>query len=262
MSSCSSVVAAEVPSLSFQRAARDPPQRSPAHPTQLTTCLLSGVITPPPPPPVCVTCSASLKDPQCRVPWSTFCADPWSAAEALHDRGCIKRSKSYLYFHIADQFHCMRTAEGGWAVDFIGSVDQPNDDWAEVRRTLGGEGCDMRLRLRHDMRSDCHRGDCQGACRRLLLCNLHCSSCALPRLPAAQVVKTLNARRAPDAPELPVGELEQQNVRRGAESDPYSASHTQCFDAVSRWYACDIENYGFAGAAATATSSRAGQQQV
>jgi hypothetical protein len=66
------------------------------------------------------------------VPWSSFCADPWSAGEALHDKGCIKRSKSYLYFHMEDQLHCMRTASGEWAVDFIGRVDEPNEDWAEV----------------------------------------------------------------------------------------------------------------------------------
>lgn len=44
----------------------------------------------------------------------------------------MKRSKSYLYFHMEDQYHCMRTADGGWAVDFIGRVDDPNEDWAEV----------------------------------------------------------------------------------------------------------------------------------
>jgi hypothetical protein len=48
----------------------------------------------------CNPCSQSLKNPECRVPWSRFCIDPWSAAEELHDRGCIKRSKSYLYFHM------------------------------------------------------------------------------------------------------------------------------------------------------------------
>eukprot|EP00882_Tetradesmus_deserticola_P027789 GHRQ01030916.1.p2 GENE.GHRQ01030916.1~~GHRQ01030916.1.p2 ORF type:complete len:106 (+),score=25.18 GHRQ01030916.1:413-730(+) len=78
-------------------------------------------------------CSDKLRDPACRVSWPRFCADPWSAAEELHDRGCIKRSKSYLYFHIEDQLHCMRTAGGGWAVDFIGRVDEPSEDWQQVR---------------------------------------------------------------------------------------------------------------------------------
>lgn len=80
-------------------------------------------------------CSSKLRDPACHVSWPSFCADPWSAAEELHDRGCIKRSKSYLYFHMEDQYHCMKTAEGGWAVDFIGRVDEPNEDWSEVSST-------------------------------------------------------------------------------------------------------------------------------
>jgi hypothetical protein len=42
------------------------------------------------------------------------------------------RSKSYLYFHMTDQYHCLRTAGGEWAVDFVGRVDEPNEDWAEV----------------------------------------------------------------------------------------------------------------------------------
>jgi hypothetical protein len=65
---------------------------------------------------------------------------------------------------------------------------------------------------------------------------------------ALQVIRTLNAQRAPEAPELPVTALEQKNVRKGSDKDPYSAAHAQCFDSVSRWYACDIEHYGFAGA--------------
>jgi hypothetical protein len=71
----------------------------------------------------------------------------------------------------------------------------------------------------------------------------------LPAAAAAlQVIRTLNAQRLPEVPELPVSELEQQNVRKGSGKDPYDASHMQCFDSVSRWYACDIEQYGFGGA--------------
>ena len=86
-----------------------------------------------------------MKDPNCRVPWSSFCVDPWSAAEALHDMGCIKRTKSYLYFHMQDQYNCMKTADGGWAVDFIGRVDEPNEDWAEVRAWLSAIGLEVCL---------------------------------------------------------------------------------------------------------------------
>jgi hypothetical protein len=43
------------------------------------------------------------------------------------------RSKSYMYFHMIDQLHCMVTDKGEWAVDFIGRVEETNADWAEVR---------------------------------------------------------------------------------------------------------------------------------
>lgn len=63
-----------------------------------------------------------------------------------------------------------------------------------------------------------------------------------------QVIRTLNAQRLPGVPELPINELEQQNVRKGSDKDPYSAAQSQCFDSVSRMYACDIEHFGFAAA--------------
>ena len=31
-----------------------------------------------------------------------------------------------------DQYHCMITEGGEWAVDYIGRVEQFNEDWAEV----------------------------------------------------------------------------------------------------------------------------------
>lgn len=62
-----------------------------------------------------------------------------------------------------------------------------------------------------------------------------------------QVVNVLNANRAPDQPEIPAGPLEQKNVRAGNFKDPYGVPGAdQCFDAVSRWYACDVQHYGFA----------------
>lgn len=64
---------------------------------------------------------------------------------------------------------------------------------------------------------------------------------------AVQVVSRLNANRAPDVPEIPLASLEQKNIRAGSVKDPYSTPGAeQCFDAVSRWYACDIQHYGFA----------------
>jgi F420-dependent methylenetetrahydromethanopterin dehydrogenase len=62
-----------------------------------------------------------------------------------------------------------------------------------------------------------------------------------------QVLRTLNANRNPDVPELPIADLEQKNVRAGNVKNPYAKPRAeQCFNAVSRLYACDVQHYGFA----------------
>lgn len=79
---------------------------------------------------------------------------------------------------------------------------------------------------------------------------LLCRACV-----ALQVVKRLNANRVKGVPEIPVTELEQKNVRAGNVKDPYTKPGAeQCFDSVSRWYACDVEHYGFASLKQTAAS--------
>eukprot|EP00878_Enallax_costatus_P016190 GHUV01016980.1.p1 GENE.GHUV01016980.1~~GHUV01016980.1.p1 ORF type:complete len:360 (+),score=69.06 GHUV01016980.1:529-1608(+) len=70
--------------------------------------------------------------PQCQVDWGEFCRDPWGSSDRVHDSGCLSRSKSYMYFHMMDQHHCMVTETGDWAVDFVGRVENANEDWAEV----------------------------------------------------------------------------------------------------------------------------------
>jgi hypothetical protein len=76
--------------------------------------------------------SDSLAQQHCQVSWGDFCVDPWGSSDRVHDKGCLMRSKSYMYFHMMDQFHCMVTAEGDWAVDYIGRVESANDDWKDV----------------------------------------------------------------------------------------------------------------------------------
>jgi hypothetical protein len=180
----------------------------------------------------------------CRVTWPEFCADPWSAADRLHDAGCIKRSKSYLYFHMLDQYHCLTAANGSWAVDFIGRVDEPNEDWSEARIPVLA----------------CTVLACFHACVCVCVCLPPPCRCPLTQRdlnrqrPAcshfplhAQVVRELNARRVPDVPALPAGPLEQKNVRAGNVRDPYANPDAEvCFDAVSRWYGCDVQTLGFA----------------
>jgi hypothetical protein len=93
------------------------------------------------------TCSDGLGQAHCQVSWGDFCVDPWGHSDRVHDKGCLMRSKSYMYFHMMDQFHCMVTAEGNWAVDYIGRVESANEDWKDVsaRARLGCLGRGARV---------------------------------------------------------------------------------------------------------------------
>lgn len=62
---------------------------------------------------------------------------------------------------------------------------------------------------------------------------------------AVQVVKEINKRREPDMPEIPYNPLMPKNVRTGSVSSPYGGANSHCLDAVSSWYACDMEKFGY-----------------
>eukprot|EP00775_Hariotina_reticulata_P011105 gene11105-11259_t len=71
----------------------------------------------------------------------------------------------------------------------------------------------------------------------------------------AEVVKEINKRRNPNFAELKVVELEPKNVRTANVSSPYSGDNANCLNAVSRWYACDIEKLGYLSNAGAAQQS-------
>lgn len=60
-----------------------------------------------------------------------------------------------------------------------------------------------------------------------------------------QVVKEINKRRDTAMPEIPYNPLVPKNVRSGSVSTPYGGENAHCLDAVSSWYACDIEKFGY-----------------
>lgn len=119
----------------------------------------------------------------------------------LHQRDCLARSKSYTYFHMVDQWHCMRTASGESAVDYVGSVETGDEDWSAI-------------------------------------------------------VAEINRRRdAAQVPALPSdSRLGVSNVRKGRVAGPYNGEHSHCLDAVSRWYACDAERFGYLPRKASASA--------
>jgi hypothetical protein len=60
-----------------------------------------------------------------------------------------------------------------------------------------------------------------------------------------QVLATINQRRDASLPEIPYNPLVPKNVRTGNVSDPFAGDNAHCLDAVSSWYACDIEKFGY-----------------
>lgn len=65
----------------------------------------------------------------------------------------------------------------------------------------------------------------------------------MPR--CVQVVAEINKRRTPGLAELPANDLVPKNVRTGSVSDPYAGEHRHCLNAVSRWFACDVDKFGY-----------------
>ncbi|GAB4819803.1 hypothetical protein N2152v2_006849 [Parachlorella kessleri] len=65
--------------------------------------------------------------------WDNFCADPGSFQRVCEkDRRCRRQSNKFVGAHIQAQLPCLATAQGGWAVDFLGRVESIDEDLNEV----------------------------------------------------------------------------------------------------------------------------------
>ncbi|KAL4440666.1 hypothetical protein ABPG77_000375 [Micractinium sp. CCAP 211/92] len=65
--------------------------------------------------------------------WDDFCADPAGfASVCANDRLCSKKGVDFVWDHIQPQADCMRAADGGWAVDFIGRTEHIDEDLTAV----------------------------------------------------------------------------------------------------------------------------------
>lgn len=70
--------------------------------------------------------------PRCQMEWGRFCREPFSEFDRLYGSGCSHKPPHYAYWHMMDQYHCMITPTGQWAVDFLGRVERGNEDWKVV----------------------------------------------------------------------------------------------------------------------------------
>jgi hypothetical protein len=70
--------------------------------------------------------------PRCQMEWGKFCKEPFSEFDRLYGSGCSHKPPHYAYWHMMDQYHCMVSPTGQWAVDFLGRVERGNEDWKVV----------------------------------------------------------------------------------------------------------------------------------
>ncbi|KAI7843963.1 hypothetical protein COHA_002501 [Chlorella ohadii] len=97
--------------------------------------------------------------------WDQFCADPASFVdECLADPACSKKGADFVYTHIQPQAECIKAADGGWAVDFIGRMEHIDQDLSLVlelldqRRPKGVAGVPPVKPLEHSLENVNGRG--------------------------------------------------------------------------------------------------------
>ena len=75
-----------------------------------------------PPLPACLPGRLPARPPA-RLPAKSACT---LLAPSLPRRS---RNRNFVYIHIQPQYQCLLTEEGGWGVDFIGRVEQIDEDF-------------------------------------------------------------------------------------------------------------------------------------
>lgn len=82
----------------------------------------------------------ALKCPE--IKWMDFCMDPPSVADVCrkHPQCCpVRRTGDeslFYYFHLNDQTSCLLTEAGEWAVDYLGRVENEDEDLATVLKHI------------------------------------------------------------------------------------------------------------------------------
>jgi hypothetical protein len=82
----------------------------------------------------------ALKCPE--IKWMDFCMDPPAVGDVCrkHPQCCPVRRNGdeslFYYFHLNDQTSCLLTEGGEWAVDYLGRVENEDEDMATVLRYI------------------------------------------------------------------------------------------------------------------------------
>jgi hypothetical protein len=234
--------------------------------------------------------------PRCQLEWGRFCKEPFAEFDRLYGSGCSHKPPHYAYWHMMDQYHCMITPTGDWAVDFLGRVEKGNEDWRVVvdemnKRRLPGVPEVQWSDLEHVHKVEPgqrppgvpvneEQGPKQQQQQQQQERPAH-SRHILGEGQEQQVPQKAHAGRQQQQQSSQIGRMFRHLWRRirlatasaneeEAEADgevddfaaagaagfppnpdkegasgPYTGSNEHCIDAVSQWFACDIDKFGY-----------------
>jgi hypothetical protein len=65
--------------------------------------------------------------------WKDYCADPASIGlTCATDTECSQKTPGFTWLHILAQHHCLLTEDGGFAADFVGRVENTEEDLRDL----------------------------------------------------------------------------------------------------------------------------------
>lgn len=145
--------------------------------------------------------------------------------------GCGHVEHHYGYWHMMDQYHCMVTSTGEWAVDFLGRVEHGDEDWKVVVNEMNARRLPGVPEVQYSSYGHVHKVE--------------------PGQKPPEPKKKQHTRPPPSLRMsarrslryVPFGQ-----AAGGACEDPdgpYCGANEHCIDAVSQWYACDAEKFGY-----------------
>jgi hypothetical protein len=254
--------------------------------------------------------------PRCQMEWGRFCRDPFQEFDRLYGSGCSHKAPHYAYWHMMDQYHCMITPTGEWAVDFLGQVERGNEDWRVIvdemnKRRLPGvpevvwsdldhahkvepgqkpRGSQQQQEQQQQQQQEQQQQQQQQQrpvhtrhLERQLLAEQQQREQQPPQHHQQQPpeqqshvvrlfrhlwrrIRLATAAANEDDAEAD-GEVDDYataavgsspNPDREGALGPYSGSNEHCIDAVSQWFACDIEKFGYLPPSPDAAAEAAG----
>lgn len=142
--------------------------------------------------------------------WDDFCKDPASFHRICdQDAKCSTRTVKHTVAHIQAQFPCLSTADGGWALDFIGRVEHVDEDLNAVLEVL-----------------DSRRGE------------------GVPPLGRLEKLSNVNGRSCSEKDPLFFPQVPSYEVHCDRE-EYFRGVHSQCAQQLGNYYAMDVEHLKF-----------------